>query len=458
MTGAHRALCDKGKTRVRLTRQYLREHQLEIILAAGILLRLIVFAFQGPFNHDPHIEVIRHIFWTHKLPPAEKYSQAFQPPLYYLLASFIMQLRPRTDKTIQFFSFLLSSGTLAIITVLIKRLVFIQPFWVKRCCLLLAALLPQFILFGNFISNDTLSYFIGAVIFLLIFNYIQKPGFFNLSMLAIAAGLGLLTKGTLLPFYPVLILLITFMHLRAGTAWKKTFLLASAFVLISLSLGSYPYVKNVLHYGRPFIHNLDFKPSWAEQQKPTYIGWQSVFDVNLPKLMQHPTISDQTRYSYPLMLYGTFWYQYIPESTLGGNRTSLKYLGSVIYLVALVPTLLFGIGFWRILASLPYFLKLPCTDEAASRRLLFEMAALLIGSLCLALVVAAGVKYDVWSCFQSRLLFPAFVSIVVVFNAGLEYIRQQHASAAVMINRAMTLLFSLFLVYFITEISLKLMK
>lgn len=441
---------------MRSTLQYLRDHQLEAILAAGILLRLVVFAFQGPYNLDPHVEVIRHIYWSHTLPPVEKYHQSFQPPLYYVLGTFF--LRSGTDKPLQFFSCLLSCGALTFIYLLIKRLAFIQPLWIKQCCLLLAALLPQFILFGNFVSNDPLSYFIGAAMFLLMFRYIQKATLRNQNMLAIAMGLGLLTKGTMLPFYPVLVLLIAIVNLRTGAAWRTMLARVSIFLLISLAIGSYPYARNIIHQGRPFVHNLDFDPSWAKGQRPTYLGLQTIFDVNIFKLMQHPVVSDHTKHSYPLMLYGTFWYQYIPESTFKGSGTSLKYLGSLIYLVALVPTLLFGIGFYRILASVPHFLKKPFVNNAASQQLLFETASVLAGILCLALVIIAGVKYDVWSCFQSRLLFPALASFLVAFANGLWYVQQRHAAFAVAASRSLYFLFFLFAAYFASEIALMLMR
>lgn len=54
-----------------------------------------------------------------------------------------------------------------------------------------------------------------------------------------------------------------------------------------------------------------------------------------------------TRYSWPPLFYSPFWYKYIPfEINCVGCYTFLKYLGSLVYILAIVPTLL---SFWRLI-------------------------------------------------------------------------------------------------------------
>ena len=56
-------------------------------LAAGVLLRLLLFKPLYPVNNDDHFAVISYLLQHHRLPTADLVSQAYHPPLYYLLAA-----------------------------------------------------------------------------------------------------------------------------------------------------------------------------------------------------------------------------------------------------------------------------------------------------------------------------------------------------------------------------------
>src|SRR5688572_32234848 len=58
-----------------------------VLIAVGVLLRVLVFAFMGYFNNDNHIIVIEYVsrYWTP--PHAAQFNQAYHPPLYYFLAA-----------------------------------------------------------------------------------------------------------------------------------------------------------------------------------------------------------------------------------------------------------------------------------------------------------------------------------------------------------------------------------
>ena len=96
----------------------------------------------------------------------------------------------------------------------------------------------------------------------------------------------------------------------------------------------------------------------------TYRGIWSYIDVNIFKLIKDPVLTNATSGSLPSVLYGTFWYQYIPESNFIGNRSRpTLYIGSVIYITALLPTLVFILGRARSLKPA----KLDGTPLAACR-------------------------------------------------------------------------------------------
>jgi len=424
--------------------------ELRTLLFLGIFLRVIVFIFQHPFNNDNYFEVVEFVFRHHILPVTGLMPQSQHPPLYFIIASLFLFFG--REKMVQLFSLLLSIGTLAVIYRLIKEVEFIQPLRVKKYCLSLACFLPQFVMFGNFISNDSLTFLIGALIFLQIHACLENPGTRTQDILAVYLGIGLLTKIFFLPFVAVLILLVVFINFLRGARRTQIGRRVFIFVLISLLIGSYKFTENMIYHRNPFIHTLDFSPEWAQGQRPTYRGLSSFYDINVLKLIKEPTISDATRHSFPLMLYGTMWYQYLPVSNFRGNVTRLKYLGSAIYLLALLPMLLFAVGLFRILFSFPALLHYKALDGRCFNRLAYEAAAIALLFLCFLVVIGGAVKYDIWSFLQSKYFFVAFFSFIVLLNSGLEYVNKKDKRIQGLVYCTLCCLFVLFVVYFLAEI------
>lgn len=431
----------------------------QAILILGIAMRIFVFLFQDPFNNDYHFQVIKYIRETKTIPLATQMSQGYHPPLYYLLAQFfylgdssLLRL-----KGLQFFSLLTSLLTLIILFLMIKR--FFRSPKVRLYSALLTALLPQFILFGNFVSNDSLSFLFGALIFFHGYLFFKKHRLFQLLLTALWLGLGLLTKGTFLAFIPILLLFVVVVQIRLKKKWPLTLAHTFIFILIFTVIGSYKYIQNYVHFGRPFIHNTDplvqkaTNWPWAKDQKGTYRGVISLIDWNIGKLVVYPTFSETTRHSYFLLLYGTLWYQYIHESNLEGNLTRFRYLGSILYILALVPTLLIFSGGIRFLKDAFVSLrKKEWNDE-----IILKAFSILIIISTLAMIIFIGIKTDVWSCFQARIAFPAIWGMIVLFASGLEVIEtRKNIFAAVTLF--LRLLFAGFILYFSIEFFILILK
>jgi hypothetical protein len=72
------------------------------------------------------------------------------------------------------------------------------------------------------------------------------------------------------------------------------------------------------------------------------------------------------------------------------------------------------------------------------------------------LILAVGWRYDVWSVFQGRLLFPSYIALLLAFSAGMEW-AQSSLPLARAIRWLMTLLIALFLAYLIVDVLLALL-
>ena len=428
----------------------LDENRLNLIFFLGIILRVIVFVFQGPANNDDHLAYVQYISQHHSLPVSGLLYQSNHPPLYYCLASVRL---PLGIKAVQALSLAFSIGTLWVIYLLIKKLEFIVP-KAKPFCLLFACTLPQFIMFGNYISNDSLAFFIGALIFFQIYRLLVRPTFLNQGILAALLGIGLAVKGTFLLFIPALILLVVSVNRGRKLSLKQSLFSLLVFIFIFTGLGAGKGINNLAHFGRPVVI-MDKDLEWVKYQGPVNNGLKSLYDINVFKLAKYPVLSEQTKHSYPLMIFGSFWYQYIPESDFKANLTGAKYLGSAIYLLALLPTFLFLLGFFRIVLSLKDLFASP--GRVYPVRPAYEAAALLILLLNSLVFVIFGWRYNVYSAFQGRFLFPSFFSFILLLNSGLIFLEARPRIWRRAVYPLIACLYLLFVAYFGVEIFNKLL-
>jgi hypothetical protein len=432
----------------------IRSHSLSyyavvVMCVLGVVLRLVVFIHMGYLNNDNHLEVIKYVA-EHWMPArADQFNQAYHPPLYYFLAALLLNLG--SIETVHGLSLVLSIATLLLIAGLLRRLPWIDENF-QPWCLALAAFQPQFIMFSLFISNDTLAIFLGVLIFYQCLRVQIAPSFCNYLLLGIWLGLGLLTKAVFLGFVLPLILFLWLTGLQRKLIYPQVGGRIAGFLLIGTVIGCYKFVENYLVFGNPIISNLDLQ-SWTRDQQPTWVGLRSLLDFNVLKLMQTPVISVSTVHSYPLLIYGSFWYSLIPESTFISNLIPpLNRLGSLIYLLALCPTLLMLVGASRTgMAILRLGSAKPMPGVYVLDRLIYEGTLLLIFLFNLLLVLAVGWRHDVWSVFQGRLLFPSYFALLLAFSGGLEWIKSSrlltHATRSLMIA-----LIVLFVAYLIVDV------
>ncbi len=391
----------------------------QALLLAAATLRILVYIFLSPLNNDKeHFDVIQYIAEHHALPPLGTISLAFHPPLYYLLAVPFYWVSP-SQKFVQVLSLIFSLVTLYVCYRLIYGTNLINSKQARLYVFFFVGCLPQFVLFGLYISNDSLAILIGALLALEAWFATGHNGDIHLIWLSILVGLGLLTKATFLAYLPVLFVLVLVIRSSERRAFGKVFASALALVLLAGCIGSYRYVRNYREVKVPFASSLDLGSRWGSDQRVSYRGVASFFDFNLFKLVASPTLSKGTASAYPLLLYGTFWYQHIPESNFVISRHNpLNYLGSAFYILGIIPTIVAVFGIVMLLKESPRILLDFDSSRIADRRRLLALAnlAFLFGNL--AIVIAGAAKYHVWSLMQGRLLFPSLWGFLLPFAFG----------------------------------------
>jgi 4-amino-4-deoxy-L-arabinose transferase-like glycosyltransferase len=428
--------------------------RLTLVLIAGILLRIVVFFFQTPYYYDPHFGVIKWIIEHGALPRSDQARYlGFHPPLYYLIVLPLALVGP--VKIVQAASLLLSSANYYLLYRIVKTSSLLRNDNTKFHVLLFAAVLPQFVIHANFVSNDTLAFLVGTLTFLQTFAYIDRPTGRRLSILGVVLGIGLLTKGTFIAFVPPLVLLVVIMGIRQQFTITQHIGAMLVFCSLAGVVGSYKFVENIIHMGRPIVIGLDFKTTWMYRQQGTYQGIQSLVDINLYKLIKYPYLSQNTRHSVPLLFYGTFWHSYIRgESnfqTVEGSRDALHRLPKIIYLAGLLPTLLIVVGARTCLWRHRSFALLMSSDNVFAQ-LVKEKIILLLTICNVALVMTVGLKYDMYSFFHARYLFPSFIAILLFLGRGLEAILGWRARLHAGVLAGLYVLYIVLTCYFVVEI------
>lgn len=407
---------------------FFRAQTLSVLLWLGIALRVILYFTMSPYGADAHSEVIHFIATQHRLPFTREAFCAMHPPLYYLLAQpFFAFDSIQNLKITQLLSVFLSCLNLYLLYLLANH--HFKNILTRNISFLLAIFLHSYITFSLYVTNDSLAFLIGTWCFWLLSRYFESPSAKRERWLGAALGIGLLTKGTFLAFIPVVFgaILLTLWYYKVKG--REIFVRLLLPVVLTVAIGGYKFAENVYSEGKPVVHNMDVFP--LNDQK-TYIGPKSFYGFHLVRLMEFPVIYNgdgKLLHVYPILLYSTFWYKFADlENDFDlGTKTRFRYIGSLIYLIALIPTLLILLGLTLFMGqTFRFFARLRLLRDAEFKENIEKSTWLGLLIMSVALMLIAGFKYDAWSCFQGRLFLQSFFSILAMLYAGLTYLQTRN--------------------------------
>ena len=435
----------------RVTDFFSKDSSLTILLGIGIGLRVLVFIVMNPQNPDNHLEILDFIVKNHRLPRTPELFLACHPPLYYLTALPFYIIGG--TKFVQFYALLTSILNLWLMGKLLK--ITIEDVSVRNLSFLLAAFLGTYLIYSLFVSNDTLAVLMGTWFFYNLITYLRDQSSKNELILSVSTGLALLTKSTFIPFIPVALVIIFLVRFRQPF-WKMMYRLALCGAIIGL-LGTYKYFENYRYHGEFFIHNLDIFDLSSNQI--FYQGPQSYYNINILTLIKDPNLSSRNPsiHSAPLLLYGTFWYKhvYFENNLTFGNYSGFRYIGSLFYIVGLLPTLvlLLGLGLLIKQAFLFLFTWPKQYGTAPFWEGLFRASclALLLGSV--ATLFTGLIKYNDWAFMHLRLLGHAFYPIVLILAMGLSFLKRQRPVFFSYLSLNLSFFAILTIFYFLVESS-----
>ena len=434
----------------KITNFFGKESSLNKILWLGIALRVLIFIVMNPQGPDAHFEVLDFMLKNHRLPRTNELFLACHPPLYYLTALPFYVIGGL--KLVEFYGLITSCLNLWLMAKLVKMT--IKDAEIRNLSFLLATFLGTYLIYSLFVSNDTLSVLMGTWIFYNLIKYLREQTLKNVVILSLSTGLALLTKSTFIPFVPI-ILTVIFLVNFSKPFWKMVYTMILCGAIIGFS-GTYKFVENYRWQHKVFVHNLDiFK---LPGNSIFYQGPQSYYNINILTLIKDPNLSSRNPsiHSAPLLMYGTFWYkhQYFENNLTFGNYSGFRYIGSVFFILGIIPTIVILIGLALLFRQ--GFMLLFFTWRQQYGTIIFwekifraTCLVLLLGSV--ATMFTGVIKYNDWAFMHTRLLVHVFYPTVLLLATGLSFIKRNKPNLLKYLALNLTLFAVLSIFYFSVE-------
>lgn len=308
------------------------EHAILLIFLAGIVLR-ISYTLYTPYHvrqHDvgivgmgnSHAGYIEHIANTFSLPQTNAPWQFYHPPLHHIIAGVFMRAQmlfglsiETAMENIQLLTTFYSISTMFVSYSILKELN------LKRTALVLSTALislhPTFYLIGGNVNNDMLMILLSFCTILFLVKWYKDPNVKNILGVAFSLGLSMMAKlsGALLtPCIALIFVVKLFEHKAKFKTRIKQYIL---FCVISIPLGLWYPVRNLILFNQPlnYVPNLD--PSSGQyiahysiaqrlwqipfsQLSTPYQVWDNNFGYNIPlSLFKTALFGEKDLGSYP---------------------------------------------------------------------------------------------------------------------------------------------------------------
>jgi hypothetical protein len=159
-----------------------------------------------------------------------------------------------------------------------------------------------------------------------------------------------------------------------------------------------------------------------------------------------------------MLMYATTWYSYLRDSNFRlTRRTGGGWLARLLCLAGVVPTMLALIGLGRVIGSLRDLPRLRVLPEASYVAFGQRITATVLFLATVGVVLSAGVKYNVFTCFQGRLLVPAFFSALLLMTEGFDGVMAWRPGTRRWIDVPLVASYVVFVEYFVVEVASVLM-
>ncbi len=381
------------------------------------------------FDALAHLNYISFILQEHSFPMAGDGWAMYHPPLFYLLSAAAVGGLKASSGGPEFFKF--AAGLVPFIsglgtvwlTWLLSRRLFENDTLKASAAVLVGGLWPMGLYMSAYVSNETLCGLLAHLVMLLTVIGLGQSRVTPWMMLALgcAGGLALLSKFTgVIPVFLAVLFLGAKLVTVERVSLKRAASLVTVVVLGLAVISGWFYVRNFLHYGRFLVFNWNLPtgsiPPWWQQpgfHMPGYL-------LSFGSCLAQPYFSGFR--SFWDALYSTFWLDGLVGGrvVLEGRHQLWNYdFMSLVSPLALLPTAVIGLGFFR---SLWHSLFHPDAGLRLSYGFLCGLS-LLMGFAMIHYSLAVPIYSTTKAFFALSLLGPMAVFFAEGLQTGLEFLR-----------------------------------
>lgn len=425
-----------GGARALATLPWLTLGGLTMLWLGPLAIRAKQLPVDAGFDAFGHLDYIRFILNTHTIPLATDGWSMYHPPLFHLLAAWLLEFIGRGLDGAQALDparaipLICGIAHITVAAVMTRKLF---PGTSTRLALatLMAGIIPMNIYVSMYISNESPSaFFAGCAILGTVWMLMAPQTSARMSLATgVCMGMALLTKFTALLLVPVACF---FVGAKVLLAEKKSFsrAMGSALLMLvgALVVSGWYYVRNVAEFGYPMVVNWDLpgKPAallqWPGFHTPAYY-------LAFGEALRHPYFSGF--HSFWDGIYSTFWGDgYLAgESTLRTRLPIWNYhFMSSTYLLALPATVLGCIGALRAMVM--------ALKDANLRVRLALSFLLAITAVVLSATAYYTLKVPVYSTVKAFYGLMLLGPLAVFLALGFEEVERHLLSPRLLIIRA----------------------
>ena len=396
--------------------------------------------------NDNHFKVIRIIANEKRIPGKEELEclQCYHPKLYHYTAAKMINLFSvsSTDMTnrqkiiSQLLNALAGIITLFAIHFFLKKFAFTDM--TRLATFSLIALNPALIGINSQATNDSFVILFSTLSLFFLYSFLKNSRLKNLAFLILSVILASLSKGSgLLIFFGILIVFF----LRIISAYKNTIVLKkylfSAFIFLAVCFPAIafigPYAQYYKDYGTPFVLNKPVSP-FPQLFTKTYDGNKtgvtsiadSYFTFRFFDLLKNPYLNRETdpakysanRTSVWTQLYArTVFIQFegTPKKWVVKPTNPVFDLGKVIFVVALVPLMIFLYGIFIATQQTIRSLWQKKLSYFSSEN---EWVFVLFHWMFFAFIIKFTLDFRDFVSMKPIYLFPAILAFTYIFSLG----------------------------------------
>jgi 4-amino-4-deoxy-L-arabinose transferase-like glycosyltransferase len=302
---------------------------------------------QSPFDGAMHLDYIKYVASTWRVPVATQGWEMYHPPLYYFVSAIVYKVmggaqgEPASIRAVQVLG-MLSGLACLLLSWLILRICSRSNKSVQVLGWCIAAFLPMLLYMAPTISNEIFSAGVISLSMYLLMRYgfQESISIRQATILGLMFGLAMLSKYTAFLFFLIAVGIFLLRLWIRPDRLKREMAILLIFVTVACSVCGWFYVRNIILFHNPFVTNGDEQSGFHFEQPQGYrtLGFYFRFGAALTRAPER-----SRWFSFWDGYYGSMWMDTHFNMINYRDHKASSY-GTIILCLALLPSAAICLG------------------------------------------------------------------------------------------------------------------